>query len=209
MVRAARTLLVRIDSLSEVDGMPVKIGVNASARQLSSPDFGKSCERVLSETNLTPSLLGLEITEGLLLQDSAKILDQLAQLKKLGVKIAMDDFGTGYSSLSYLWRFPFDKIKIDRSFVAEMQDNAAIADILRTIALLGQTLNLEVTAEGVENGAVARRLRELGCEYAQGYYFGRPVPRDQLLFVSGSPRRTAAPPPERDRATDAPSHGPR
>ncbi|WP_279324563.1 EAL domain-containing protein, partial [Staphylococcus aureus] len=70
-------------------------------------------------------------------------------LKALGVKIAMDDFGTGYSSLAYLWRFPFDKIKIDRSFVAEMQDNAAIADILRTIALLGQTLNLEVTAEGV------------------------------------------------------------
>jgi len=92
------------------------------------------------------------------------------------VRIAMDDFGTGYSSLAYLWRFPFDKIKIDRTFVAEMAGNPAIADILRTITLLGRTLNLEVTAEGVETADQARILEDMRCDHFQGYLFGRPMP---------------------------------
>ncbi|PZR37373.1 putative bifunctional diguanylate cyclase/phosphodiesterase [Caulobacter segnis] len=155
---------------------PLTVAVNLSPHQFASGNLVAQVRKALKASRLAPSRLELEITEGLLLQDSATTLDQLAQLKKLGVKIAMDDFGTGYSSLSYLWRFPFDKIKIDRSFVAEMQDNAAIADILRTIALLGRTLNLEVTAEGVETADQARLLSEMRCDQFQGFLYGRPMP---------------------------------
>jgi EAL domain-containing protein (putative c-di-GMP-specific phosphodiesterase class I) len=98
-------------------------------------------------------------------------------LKALGVSIAMDDFGTGYSSLSYLWRFPFDKLKIDRSFMRVLsEDDENIASILRTIVSLGRTLNLRVTAEGVETEEQARVLKMLKCDQLQGYHFGRPMP---------------------------------
>ena len=152
------------------------VAVNLSPNQFASGDLVTQVRAALKASGLEPWRLELEITEGLLLHDSAKTLEQLAALKDLGVKIAMDDFGTGYSSLAYLWRFPFDKIKIDRSFVAEMQDNTAIADILRTIALLGQTLNLEVTAEGVETQAQARLLSDMRCDTFQGFLYGRPMP---------------------------------
>ena len=154
----------------------LKVAVNLSPNQFASGDLVAQVRSALLASHLDPERLELEITEGLLLHDSAKTLEQLAALKALGVKIAMDDFGTGYSSLAYLWRFPFDKIKIDRSFVAEMQDNTAIADILRTIALLGQTLNLEVTAEGVETAAQARLLSDMRCDTFQGFLYGRPMP---------------------------------
>ena len=152
------------------------VAVNLSPNQFASGELVTQVGEALAASGLEPGRLELEITEGLLLHDSAKTLEQLAALKALGVKIAMDDFGTGYSSLAYLWRFPFDKIKIDRSFVAEMQDNTAIADILRTIALLGQTLNLEVTAEGVETPDQARLLADMRCDTFQGFLFGRPMP---------------------------------
>jgi len=152
------------------------VAVNLSPNQFASGDLVGQVRDALKASGLEPWRLELEITEGLLLHDSVKTLEQLAALKALGVKIAMDDFGTGYSSLAYLWRFPFDKIKIDRSFVAEMQDNTAIADILRTIALLGQTLNLEVTAEGVETQAQARLLSDMRCDTFQGFLYGRPMP---------------------------------
>jgi diguanylate cyclase (GGDEF)-like protein/PAS domain S-box-containing protein len=152
------------------------VAVNLSPNQFASGELVAQVSDALKASGLAPQRLELEITEGLLLHDSVKTLEQLAALKALGVKIAMDDFGTGYSSLAYLWRFPFDKIKIDRSFVAEMQDNTAIADILRTIALLGQTLNLEVTAEGVETQAQANLLSEMRCDTFQGFLYGRPMP---------------------------------
>ena len=155
---------------------PLSVAVNLSPNQFASGDLVGQVRHALEASGLAPSRLELEITEGLLLHDSARTLEQLSALKALGVKIAMDDFGTGYSSLAYLWRFPFDKIKIDRSFVAEMQDNTAIADILRTIALLGQTLNLEVTAEGVETPAQARLLADMRCDQFQGFLYGRPMP---------------------------------
>ena len=152
------------------------VAVNLSPNQFASGDLVAQVRSALLASHLDPERLELEITEGLLLHDSAKTLEQLAALKALGVKIAMDDFGTGYSSLAYLWRFPFDKIKIDRTFVAEMAGNPAIADILRTITLLGRTLNLEVTAEGVETADQARILEDMRCDHFQGYLFGRPMP---------------------------------
>ncbi|WP_231499489.1 bifunctional diguanylate cyclase/phosphodiesterase [Caulobacter sp. UNC358MFTsu5.1] len=155
---------------------PLKVAVNLSPNQFAAGDLVDQVRAALEASGLAPSRLELEITEGLLLRDTAGTLEQLKALKDLGVRIAMDDFGTGYSSLAYLWRFPFDKIKIDRTFVAEMAGNPAIADILRTITLLGRTLNLEVTAEGVETADQARILEDMRCDHFQGYLFGRPMP---------------------------------
>ena len=155
---------------------PLKVAVNLSPNQFATGDLVEQVRTALRESGLAPSRLELEITEGLLLSDTAGTLEQLQALKALGVRIAMDDFGTGYSSLAYLWRFPFDKIKIDRTFIAEMSGNPAIADILRTITLLGRTLNLEVTAEGVETAEQALILEDMRCDHFQGYLFGRPMP---------------------------------
>ena len=154
----------------------LKVAVNLSPNQFATGDLVEQVRTALRESGLDPARLELEITEGLLLRDTAGTLEQLQALKDLGVRIAMDDFGTGYSSLAYLWRFPFDKIKIDRTFVAEMSGNPAIADILRTITLLGRTLNLEVTAEGVETAEQASILEDMRCDHFQGYLFGRPMP---------------------------------
>ncbi|MBO9558481.1 MAG: EAL domain-containing protein, partial [Caulobacter sp.] len=159
---------------------PLKVAVNLSPHQFAAGDLVEQVRAALTASGLPPSRLELEITEGLLLRDTAGTLEQLRALKDLGVRIAMDDFGTGYSSLAYLWRFPFDKIKIDRTFVAEMAGNPAIADILRTITLLGRTLNLEVTAEGVETADQARILEDMRCDQFQGYLFGRPMPIDDI-----------------------------
>jgi diguanylate cyclase (GGDEF)-like protein/PAS domain S-box-containing protein len=158
----------------------LKVAVNLSPNQFAAGDLVDHVRHALDASGLEPSRLELEITEGLLLRDTAGTLEQLQALKDLGVRIAMDDFGTGYSSLAYLWRFPFDKIKIDRTFVAEMSGNPAIADILRTITLLGRTLNLEVTAEGVETADQARILEDMRCDNFQGYLFGRPMPIDDI-----------------------------
>lgn len=155
---------------------PLTVAVNLSPNQFASGELVGQVANALKLSGLDPSRLELEITEGLLLSDTARTMEQLAALKALGVKIAMDDFGTGYSSLAYLWRFPFDKIKLDRSFVAEMSDNAAITDIVRTITLLGQTLKLQVTAEGVETADQVRMLGEMHCDHFQGFLFGRPMP---------------------------------
>ena len=153
----------------------LKVAVNLSPNQFATGDLVDQVRAALRESGLAPSRLELEITEGLLLRDTAGTLEQLQALKHLGVRIAMDDFGTGYSSLAYLWRFPFDKIKIDRTFIAEMSGNPAIADILRTITLLGRTLNLEVTAEGVETADQARILEDMLCDHFRGYLFARPM----------------------------------
>jgi diguanylate cyclase (GGDEF)-like protein len=170
---------------------PLTVAVNLSPNQFTSGDLVGQVKRALKDSGLEPSRLELEITEGLLLQDSARTLEQLTALKALGVKIAMDDFGTGYSSLAYLWRFPFDKIKLDRTFVAEMGDNAAITDIVRTITLLGQTLKLQVTAEGVETADQVRMLGEMNCDHFQGFLFGRPMPVGDIpnFLISDLARR--------------------
>ncbi|WP_426031860.1 putative bifunctional diguanylate cyclase/phosphodiesterase [Caulobacter sp. DWP3-1-3b2] len=154
----------------------LKVAVNLSPNQFATGDLVDQVRHALGTSGLAPSRLELEITEGLLLSDTAGTVEQLTALKALGVRIAMDDFGTGYSSLAYLWRFPFDKIKIDRTFIAEMSENPAITDILRTITLLGRTLNLEVTAEGVETAEQALILEDMRCDHFQGYLFGRPMP---------------------------------
>jgi predicted signal transduction protein with EAL and GGDEF domain len=152
------------------------VSVNLSPAQFDDAGIVEVVRAALEESGLEPRRLELEITEGLLLNDTELVIGQLRDLKALGVSIAMDDFGTGYSSLSYLWRFPFDKIKIDRSFMrASQEDGQNVSDILRTIIALGHSLDMQVTTEGVETRNQAELLRDLECDYTQGYHFGRPM----------------------------------
>ena len=161
----------------EAAGWPreVSIAVNVSAMQFrSDASLLATVRSVLDATGLKPSRLELEITEGVLLNDTDRTLEILHALKALGVRISMDDFGTGYSSLSYLRRFPFDKIKIDQSFVSGSEDAHAVA-IVRAVAALGASLGMRTTAEGIETHQQLARMRAEGCSEVQGYLTGRPM----------------------------------
>ena len=153
---------------------PLTIAVNVSAVQLHSPTFAQTVHGILMESGLSPGRLELEITETALVHDLNRALATLRQLKALGIQIAMDDFGTGYSSLSNLRAFPFDKIKIDGSFVKSVHANASAATIVRAVLGLGRGLGLPVLAEGVETGDELQFLHDEGCNAVQGYLLGRP-----------------------------------
>lgn len=141
-------------------------------------------QRALQETGLEPNRLELEITEGLLLEDREDVITELLGLKHLGCSIVMDDFGTGHSSLSYLWKLPFDKLKIDRSFIAAPPEaRATIAPILNTIIALGRTLKVKITAEGIETDDQAKFFCSLDCDFFQGYLFGRPMPETDVANI--------------------------
>jgi EAL domain-containing protein (putative c-di-GMP-specific phosphodiesterase class I) len=159
---------------------PLVMSVNVSPRQFRQESFVETVSQVLQETGLPAALLEIEITESMVVQDAPRLIRMLEDLRRLGVKIAVDDFGTGYSSLSYLKRFPVHRLKIDRSFVADVNRNADDAAIVRTIIALGHNLGLRVVAEGVETRAELAFLRENGCDEVQGFLYGRPVPADQL-----------------------------
>ena len=168
----------------------LKVAVNLSAAQFRNGDLSDIVARTLAETGLPPDRLELEITETVLLQKDAGNLAVLHQLKNLGVSIVLDDFGTGYSSLSYLKMFPFDKIKIDRSFVEELASRADCAAIVGAVISLGRSLDIDTVAEGVETAEQIALLRAAGCREAQGYFFSRPVPFAELVFPPGkAPRR--------------------
>jgi diguanylate cyclase (GGDEF)-like protein/PAS domain S-box-containing protein len=151
-----------------------RIAVNVSPVQLVQQDLAPIVARVLAETGLSASRLELEITESAIITDKTRALNNLRQLKELGVAIAMDDFGTGYSSLDTLHSFPFDKIKIDKSFLLESDENEQARAIIRAVLALGQSLRIPVLAEGVETQSQFELLINEGCEEAQGYFLGRP-----------------------------------
>ena len=161
-------------------GKAMRIAVNLSPIQFRQAGLVTTVRSALEEANLAPNYLELEITESMFMHDTESALDLLRQLRRLGVHIAMDDFGTGYSSLSYLKQFPFDRIKIDRSFVSELVDNKDAAAIVRAIVALGRSLEMKTTAEGVETLTQMSYLRDEACDEMQGYYFGRPFPIDQF-----------------------------
>lgn len=171
-----------------------RIAVNLSPVQFAQPDLPEIVHQILLETGLSPSRLELEITESTLIKDMNRTLHILRRLKALGVTIAMDDFGTGYSSLSTLQAFPFDKIKIDRSFVEKLGSNAQAASIVRAVLALGKSLSIPVLAEGIETEAHLAFLRAEGCDEMQGYLLGRPGRIDAQLqppAVEGPPQRYA------------------
>ncbi|WP_324699009.1 EAL domain-containing protein [Novosphingobium sp. RL4] len=151
-----------------------RIAVNVSPIQLVQQDLAPIVARILIETGLPAHRLELEITESAIISDKTRALHNLRQLKELGVAIAMDDFGTGYSSLDTLHSFPFDKIKIDKSFLLESDDNEQARAIIRAVLALGQSLRIPVLAEGVETESQFDLLIREGCEEAQGYFLGRP-----------------------------------
>jgi len=166
---------------------PASIAVNLSPVQFRGGRLVETVVNVLAQTGLDPARLELEITEGALLENTDSVLDVLNGLRALGVKISMDDFGTGYSSLSYLQKFPFDKIKIDQSFVRGMEGNAECGAIVRAIARLGASLGMRTTAEGVETAAQLDAIRAEGCTEVQGYLTGRPMPAAQAAALLSAP----------------------
>jgi diguanylate cyclase (GGDEF)-like protein len=157
------------------------MSVNVSAAQFHMPQFSDDVAHVLMTTGVAPDTLQLEITETALMRDAETTIGTLRRLKRMGVQLSVDDFGTGYSSLSYLKRFPIDILKIDRSFVSNVQEDADNQAIVRTIIALAKTLKLAVVAEGVETERELDFLRAEGCDRLQGYLVGRPVAAEEVL----------------------------
>jgi diguanylate cyclase (GGDEF)-like protein/PAS domain S-box-containing protein len=167
----------------------LKMAVNVSVRQFDHCDLSVLVAEVLAETGMPADQLCLEMTESVLLTDTDENLTQLLRLKQLGVTLAMDDFGTGFSSLAYLRRFPMDTLKIDRSFVSRLGGDSEDIALVRTIVRLGQSLGMSTVAEGIEDAVQLAALREMGCDYAQGYLLSRPVPAPEAgrLLTEGLP----------------------
>ena len=166
---------------------PHKVAINLSAIQLASIELPRLVHEVLLETGLAPSRLELEITESALIDDPGKTLHLLRQIKAMGVSIAMDDFGVGYSSLSTLRSFPFDKIKLDKSFMDELDRSPQAKAVIRAVIALGKGLGIIVLAEGVETDVQLRFLRDEGCDQVQGYLLGRPGREPQPLLLKAPP----------------------
>lgn len=159
---------------------PLRVAVNLSPVQMRSPDLIETVRMVLDESGLSPERLELEVTESTIIEDMDHAVRLLNDLKALGLTIAIDDFGTGFASLATLQSFPFDKLKLDRTFLANMNENRQSAAIVRAVLALGDTLEMRTLAEGVETEAQLATLRELGCCEAQGYLLGRPAPLEKL-----------------------------
>ena len=162
---------------------PVRLSVNLSMRQLDDPDLVAEIEAVLKETGLLPDLLELEVTESAIMHNAERTVRVLAAIKELGVRLAIDDFGTGYSSLAQLRRFPIDTLKVDRSFVREIPDNAGDRAIAEAIIAMGKTLSLTIVAEGVETPEQQAFLSEHHCDVMQGYYFSTPIAPDDFATL--------------------------
>ncbi len=162
------------------DWAPLQLGVNLSPAQFRNAGLGDMVARVLAETGFAPGRLELEITEGLLLQDTEATLATLKSIQEQGVHIVMDDFGTGYSSLSHLRKFSFHKVKIDQSFVRDLDRSGEATAIVRAVIALCHTLGMRATAEGVETSEQAKLLQAEGCQEVQGFRFGRPMPATEM-----------------------------
>ena len=163
------------------EGLKLAVSVNLSTRSLLDIEFPSELKALLAQWRAAPDWLELEVTESSMLANPTRAKAILTELSQLGIRLSIDDFGTGYSSLSYLRQLPVDEIKIDRSFVMNMSEQADDAVIVRSTVDLGRNLGLDVVAEGVESLELWNRLRDLGCKIAQGYYLSRPLPSDQLL----------------------------
>jgi EAL domain-containing protein (putative c-di-GMP-specific phosphodiesterase class I) len=181
----------------------IRVAVNLSPVQLEDQSFVETVQQILAQTGLAPTRLEFEITEGALLGEKASVRQSLAALRALGVTLALDDFGTGYASLSYLHKFPFDKIKIDRSFVTGLEEETDSRVIVEAVISLAARLGLTTTAEGIERASQWDLLADAGCRFAQGFYLGRPVSSSVVrdMLAQGA-RRLAfeealpAPPPQ-------------
>jgi len=164
---------------------PHRIAVNLSPVQFGQPDLARRVHQILLETGLSPSRLELEITESAIINDKSSALHMLRQIKALGVKISLDDFGTGYSSFETLRAYPFDKIKLDRLFMTEVESSPQSLAVMRAVLTLGKSLGVPILAEGVENQTQLDILQSEGCDEAQGYLLGRPQPYEKVFKSDG------------------------
>lgn len=171
--------------LHQQTGQILPIAINISPQQFYKPDLPEIIEKTISQSKLNPFLIELEITEGTIVRQPSKFIEILLRLKSLGIRLAIDDFGTGYSSMSYLKNFPIDHLKIDQSFVKNLEDDITNQAILRAIVALGKNLGLEVIAEGVETESQKNFLAAIGCDQVQGYLFGKPMNMQDLLEFIG------------------------
>ncbi|MEW5774482.1 MAG: EAL domain-containing protein [Thermodesulfobacteriota bacterium] len=173
------------------DGATPHVAVNLSPKQFMQPNLVQVMQQIMEQTGADPEKLKVEITESVLMDNAEAAVDMLGKLRRLGLHLSIDDFGTGYSSLSYLQRFPVDVLKIDRSFIRQFGPERESQVLVRSIVSLARSLNLKVVAEGVDRPEQVGLLRELGCDFAQGYLFSRPVPADQAeaLLRDESPLR--------------------
>jgi diguanylate cyclase (GGDEF)-like protein/PAS domain S-box-containing protein len=178
----------------------LRLSVNLSNKQFFQADLFDQVRRALLSSGLEPDCLGLEITEGVIIQHAESANTRFARLKSLGVQLYLDDFGKGYSSLNYLHRFPMDILKIDRSFVSRVEEAEGNLAILEAIVTLAHQLGMEVVAEGIQTAGQVKRLRSLGCEYGQGYLFSKPVPEEEAAdLIAGKSRECTTTP---DRSPD-------
>ena len=157
------------------------MAVNISPCQFREPELLTTVRETIESTGIAPSQLELEITEGVLLDDSDEAEETILRIRNMGVQIAMDDFGTGYSSLGYLKRFPIDRLKIDRSFVTGMESTQNDLALTEAVIKMGHSVNAKVTAEGVETALQWQYLCEQGCDNAQGFHLARPMRAEQLV----------------------------
>ncbi len=175
---------------------PLTMSVNLSARQLQQPEIAAEVKQILEQTGLAPECLVLELTESVMMHDMDLALLRLDQLRKVGVRLAIDDFGTGYSSLNYIRQFPVDILKVDRSFIDGLDDrDGEISALTAAIIDLAKILKLQPVAEGIENATQLRRLKELGCDVGQGFFFHKPLTKErieELAIAQARPARAAA-----------------
>ncbi|HSB95749.1 MAG TPA: EAL domain-containing protein [Spongiibacteraceae bacterium] len=170
---------------------PLRMSVNISAVQFQQSDFSARVQQVLLETGVDPGHVELELTESIVMHHAATVLGTLNALKDIGLQLAIDDFGTGFSSLSYLRRFPVDRLKIDQSFIRDIEKLPVNESIVRAIAALAKSLSLEIVAEGTETQSELTFVKACGCDEAQGYFYSRPLPPSELLNWLAIPRPDA------------------
>ncbi|HKE36234.1 MAG TPA: EAL domain-containing protein [Candidatus Baltobacteraceae bacterium] len=190
-----RTAVEQVRKWQTRFGIDLLLAVNLSGRQFLHYNLIKSIEDAMRSVQYHPKTLEFEITESVAMHNAEDSIGIMRQLKSIGIALALDDFGTGYSSLAYLKRFPIDKLKIDRAFVRDIPDDANDLAIVSAIIAMAHALGLKVQAEGVETEAQMEFLRDCGCEYAQGYLFGRALPGDEfeeLLADQRAAKRTAS-----------------
>jgi EAL domain-containing protein (putative c-di-GMP-specific phosphodiesterase class I) len=178
-----RTAVDQVSQWQASHNLDLTLAVNLSSRQFLHHNLTRSIEEYVKRSHLRKGTLEFEITESVAMHNAEDSIGIMRQLKSLGMQLALDDFGTGYSSLSYLKRFPIDKLKIDKSFVSDIPDDANDVAIVSAIIAMAHALGLSVQAEGVETQDQADFLADCGCEYAQGYLFGRPLPADEFASL--------------------------
>ncbi|MFD2179855.1 c-di-GMP phosphodiesterase [Veronia pacifica] len=183
--------------------LPGRVAINLSPQQFRNPNLLTQMSKMLQASNINPSMITFELTESAVMNDSDHTIQMLNGIKKMGFTLSIDDFGTGYSSLSYLARFPLDELKIDRTFIMEMDALPKQVTLIENIINLGRSLDMTVVAEGVETSAQANKLARLNCDSIQGFHFYRPMPKEEfetLLQQNKKPRLAALPSPDKRQA---------